>query len=286
MSSLASQIVGLVMLLVGIGLADRLLQRSNRMTGAQRQARLLALMTGVGGLVGAVAWWQNVPFAFAWTLPQVAARFLAVAGVAFGIAALRAAWIGSTGHLRLIASMLAVYLGPLAIAALTLHLDRFDPNAPITYAFFAIVAVMLVAAIATLLRLPANERGMSSGALTVIGATAGLWGVVLFLWPNGPIHTLWPWPDDPLTTRLIASMFLTVATACLLAEGRAERETAQILCTLYSTGIVGATILAAATGKPGSSAYLVYWTLVGITAIRSWINRRATLPRHGPSHPD
>ncbi len=285
MSDLAFQSLGLVLLLIGMGLVEAWLQHHNRMSGALRQARLLAVLAGVGGLVGAVAWWQNLPYAFGWTMPPVAARYLSMAGIAFGFTALRAARIGTIGHLRLIAAMLAVYLGPLAVAALTLHLDRFDPAAPATYGFFTTVVVMLIAAIATLLRLPTNERGLSSDALTFIGLSAGLWGVVLFLWPDGPIRTLWPWPDDPLTTRLIASMFLTVATACLMAEGRAERVTVELLCALYSTGIVFTTTLAVATGKPGSSTYLVFWTLVGITAIRAWIRGRVSSPRPGPNRP-
>ena len=41
-------------------------------------------------------------------------------------------------RMRLVMLMLAVYLAPLPTAPL-FHLDRFDPAAPITYAFFALV---------------------------------------------------------------------------------------------------------------------------------------------------
>ena len=43
--------------------------------------------------------------------------------------------------------MLAVYLAPLLVTASLFHLDRFDPAAPITYVFFALVLTMTVAAL-------------------------------------------------------------------------------------------------------------------------------------------
>lgn len=88
------QVIGLVLLVLGVWPGEGWLQRRLSLTGSERQARTLAIMTGVGGLVGAIAWWQNLPYAFSWALPPLAARMLAVAGVAFGAVALRAAWIG------------------------------------------------------------------------------------------------------------------------------------------------------------------------------------------------
>ena len=97
MPVVAVQVIGLALLVLGMGLGEWILQRRMPMTGAMRQARMLALLAGVGGLVGAAAWGQNLPYAFAWALPAMPARFLAVAAVAFGVVALRAAWIGTVG---------------------------------------------------------------------------------------------------------------------------------------------------------------------------------------------
>ena len=280
------QVTGLVLLVLGLVIGEGLLQRRMALTGAMRQARVLALMAGIGGLVGATAWAQNLPYAFAWVLPPVAARFLAVAAVAFGVVALRAAWIGSVGHLRLIAVMLLVYLGPLAGAVVLLHLDRFDTTSPVTYTFFIIVVGMVFAAMLAMIRLPYDERGLSSGMLGLVGSLAGLWGLVLFLWPTGPWPLLWPWPQDPLTTRLIAAMFLTVAAACHFAEGRGERRTAYILCLIYGAGIALVISLALWLGKPGSWAYLLFWAFVAIEAVRGLVSERAASPTRAASPPD
>lgn len=286
MSEVGVQWIGLVILVLGIGLGEVLLQRRMPMSGAARQGRLLALMAGVGGLVGATAWVQNLPFAFAWALPPMAARFLAVAAVAFGLVALRAAWIGSVGHLRLVAMMLLVYLAPLAGAVVLLHLDRFSPTSPVTYAFFTIVVGMVIAALLAMIRLPFDERGLSAGGLGLVGAVAGLWGMVLFVWPAGPWPLIWPWPQDPLTTRLIAAMFLTIAAACHFAEGREERRTAYILCFVYGSGIALVVSLALLTGKPGPWAYLIVWSLVALVAGQGLLRERAVSPAHAASHPD
>lgn len=286
MPFIAVQGFGLSLLLVGLTLTERWLQRRALLTGPLRQARLLALMTGFGGLIGATAWWQNLPYAFSWPLPHLAARFLAVAGVAFGTAALRAAAISTQGHLRLIAALLAIYLGPLTLAILALHLDRFDPTAPVTYAFFAIVGLMLGLALMTLFRLAHDERGLTSGLLGLIAVLSGLWGAMLFFWPDGPLPLIWPWPQDPLTSRLIAAMFLTVAAAGFLAEGPAERRTARLLILIYGLGIVAASGAALWAGKPVSTAYPIFWGLAAALALYSQITSRAAWPKPGTSPRD
>jgi hypothetical protein len=50
--------------------------------------------------------------------------------------------------------MLAVCLAPLLVTASLFHLDRFDPAAPITYVFFALVLTMTVAALRYLFEQP------------------------------------------------------------------------------------------------------------------------------------
>lgn len=260
------QSAGLALLLAGIVLGEALLQRYHPLGGAARRARLVALVATLGGAIGAPAWWQNMPYAFSWTLPPVAARFLAVAAVSFVVVGLRVLVQPGLGHLRLMAVMLAVYLGPLTAAILLLHLDRFDFAAPVVWAFFAIVVLLLTGAVAALVQLPAAPAQPLRLPSLVLGTATGLWGLVLFLWPAGPLPLLWPWAGDPLTSRLIASMFLTVAAASLTARRDPERRSALWLALLYGGGIAVTSAMALAAGKPASPAYLLFWAIAAALA--------------------
>ncbi len=283
MPDLVLQLLGFGLLFPAIWLCATLLQRQIPASGAIRQARMLALAVGFGGLIGATAWWPNAPYAFAWALPPLAARFLAVAACAFGVIALRAASLQSVGHLRLIAVMLLAYLGPLTGAIVILHLDRFDPTSPVSYGFFVIVLLLLAGAIAAFFRLPSDERGMTSGMLGLVGTLAGLWGLTLFIWPEGPWATIWPWPQDPLTSRLIAAMFLTIGAACHYAEGRAERRTVDLLCLIYGGGIAATAAIAALGGKPAFIAYAAFWALVAAQSLWGLVTDRAASPAPAPT---
>lgn len=108
---------------------------------------LLTLVTLVGGLVGSTGWWIDDPRAFSWDLPPVASRMLACAGWAFGVATIAAMQRPVLRRMRLVMFMLTTYLAPLLVTIPLLHLDRFDPTAPITYGFFALVLSMTVAAL-------------------------------------------------------------------------------------------------------------------------------------------
>lgn len=266
------QAFGVVLLLAGLFLGDLLLQRREALTGAARQTRTLVLMASLGGLIGGPAWWQNLPWAFAWDLPPLAARYLAVAALCFAFIGLRALASGAVTQMRVVSAMIAVYLGPLTVAIVLFHLDRFNFAAPVTYAFFAIVAVMLAGALLEMIRLPMNERGLSGALLWEVGVPVGLWGLALFAWPAGPVALIWPWPQDPLSSRLIAAMFLTVATACLMAEGPAERRLALWLCLTYGAGIVGVSAWALWTAGTAPLLYLIGWALVAITAAAGLIS--------------
>ncbi len=283
MSERAVQLLGFALLALCLLATEAILQRRNPQQGALRQARILALLAGYGGLIGATAWMQNLPYAFAWTLPPLAARFLAAAALAFGIVALRAAILGLTGHLRMIAAMLLVYLAPLAGALLLFHMDRIDLSSPVAWVFLSTVVAMILGAAAAFFRLPFDERGMSSGLLGLTGTLAGLWGLALFLWPSAPVAFLFPWPDDALTTRLIAAMFLTVATACHFAEGPSERRSADLLCLLYGTGIAAACGWNLWLGKPAPWAYLVFWAVIAAFSLKALLTEHGGAPRRSPN---
>jgi hypothetical protein len=108
---------------------------------------LLTVVTLVGGLVGSTGWWIDDPKAFSWDLPPVASRMLASAGWVFGVASIAALRWPVHRRMRLVMLTLTAYLAPLLLTIPLFHLDRFDPAAPITYGFFALVLSMTVAAI-------------------------------------------------------------------------------------------------------------------------------------------
>jgi hypothetical protein len=128
---------------------------SNRQVGIQGKGMLLlSVVTLVGGLLGSIGWWIDDPRSFSWDLPPLASRMLASAGWAFGVATLAALHRPVPRRMRLVMLMLAVYLAPLLVTAPLFHLDRFDPAAPITYVFFALVLTMTVAALWYLFKQP------------------------------------------------------------------------------------------------------------------------------------
>src|ERR687890_163461 len=107
---------------------------------------LLSVLTLVGGLLGSTGWWIDDPRSFSWDLPPLASRMLASAGWVFGVATLAPLHGPVPRRTRLVMLMLAIYLAPLLVSAPLFHLDRFDPTAPITYVFFALVLTMTVGA--------------------------------------------------------------------------------------------------------------------------------------------
>ena len=125
MATIATQMVGLALLLAGVGWGYRWATYGRGPLHVTQQGiLLLTLLTLTGGFVGAIPWWLDQASSFAWDLPPLASRLLAAAGWAFALACLRALRHPTKGHLRLIMLMLTIYLLPLALAILRFHLDR------------------------------------------------------------------------------------------------------------------------------------------------------------------
>ena len=287
--------VALVLLAGVMGAGEWLLAR-RKGPARSATAERIVLFTMAGGFIGAPFWWRGDPEAFAWTLPPLAGRMLAAASWAFAVACLLALLRPGTARVRLIGVMLATYLGPLAVAILVLHTDRFDPVRPVTWAFFLIVMLLLAGAVRLLWPVPGPlpeeaspgaRQATAQRVSLIFGAIAGIWGVTLFVWPSGPVTPLWLWPEDALTSRLIASMFLTIAAAIWAARGSPRLlvvVAASILVYGVGIGLAGAANLAA--GKPLPVAYLAFWisgaagaAAVLLTAARS---PRAGLPAPPP----
>jgi len=275
-NNLFVQSAGLGLLLAGLGLGDWLWIRPYRpLTLHQWGALMLVLLTGMGGLIGSPFWWLDEPLSFSWDLPPLASRMLAAAGWAFALAAFLALRRPSRERLRLIMIMLFVYLAPLAAAILLFHLDRFDWAAPITYAFFAIVLILITGATWQLARptgvVASRAAVLTSGArlwLWAIAIVAGLWGLALAVTDSGGSPLVWVWPGDLLSSRLIAVMLFTLTAGAIYSL--CAPDTAGITLgawSVYGFGVVLANGWNLVGGKPVKEAYAIAFLLLGIVSL-------------------
>jgi hypothetical protein len=241
---------------------------STRQIGIQgRGMLLLCVVTLVGGLVGSTGWWIDDPRSFSWDLPPLASRMLASAGWAFGVATLAALHRPVPRRTRLVMLMLAIYLAPLLVSAPLFHLDRFDPTAPITYVFFALVLTMTVGALWYLFEQPVivpNEPADSLAPTALVGrwlslvaAVTALWGLALFVTDSGPSSIIWVWPGDLLTSRLIAVMLLTIAVGAAYALRYADASKVMLgVIAVYGFGVMVANLWNILANKPVIPSYV------------------------------
>ena len=241
---------------------------SPRQVGIQGKGMLLlCVVTLVGVLLGSTGWWIDDPRSFSWDLPPLAGRMLASAGWAFGVATLAALHRPVPHRMRLVMLMLAAYLAPLLLTVPLFHLDRFDPAAPITYAFFALVLTMTVAALWYLFEQPIivpNEPADLLVPSTLVGIWLGLvaavcvlWGLALFVTDNGPSGLIWVWPGDLLTSRLIAVMLLTIAVGAVYARRYADVSRVMLgVIAAYGFGVMLANLSNILANKPVNPSYV------------------------------
>lgn len=242
-------------------------------TAAGHGAKFILISTAIGGLLGAPFWWLDLPPSFAWDLPPVASRMLAAAAFAFGLAGLTVLERPSEARVRLYFMLIVIYLVPLAIAVVLLHLDRFDFSAPVTYGFFSVVIILSAGSLVALTRGGGAERGARPNAavsiwLHVAGILIGLWGIALFLVPTTAFPLIFNWAKDPLTSRLIAAMLFTIAAAFLLSrhdEGRARLSL--VLAGSYGVGVVAACLMNAAAGLPVPPLYAGGFAAVAVISL-------------------
>jgi hypothetical protein len=240
---------------------------------------MLAVLTAAGGLIGAPFWWMDYPNSFSWALAPLAARLLAAAGIAFAITGCYALESRNQRLIRSYIVMLAVYLAPLVAAILLFHLERFDWHAPITYAFFTVAVGMAVAAIwhlargTTLGKSFHNESARDVPAfaqvwLWLVAAIAGLWGLALFFYPHGPIAQIWIWPWDALTSRLIATMLLTLCAGAILALWSAAQARMSLwMFVVYGVGAAAASLWNLTAGKPVPKSYAGAFSVLAVVSL-------------------
>ncbi len=281
------QVFGLVLLAAGIAYGYwRWIRPHNDALDAQAKGLLLLVILMVmGGFIGSPFWWADEARSFSWDLPLLASRMLAAAGWSFVVIGVVVLERPTYRRLRLVLLLLFVYLVPLAVAAPLFHRDRFDPAAPITYAFFAIVVLMVISTGWYLLRQPpvfldqaADRQRPSPGTrlwLLVVAIITGLWGLALITTDNGPSALIWVWPGDLLTSRLIGVMLLTIAAGALYsrpAKGTTRPMLAMILT--YGLGLSLAGLSLVLIGKPIKVSYvLVFGLIFLVSALLLWDGR-------------
>lgn len=269
------QILGLILLIGGVWFGYRQwIQPYEATLNAQSRGLLfLVVATLMGGFIGSPFWWMDQPWSFSWDLPPLASRMLASAGWSFFVLALLALQRPAYRRIRLVLITLVVYLAPLALAIVLFHLDRFDPAAPITYAFFAVVVPMTAAAIWYLLRQPRivpDEPRDSVLASTVIWVWLGVvaaitvvWGMAIFATDHGPSSLVWVWPGDALSSRLIGVMLLTIAAGS--AYSMRYADTARLMLAMiivYSLGLTIATLWNIFFGLPVKTLYTAIFSVI------------------------
>lgn len=277
MDTIIIQLLGLVALFAAVGGGYwRWVRPHPSLDWQAKGVLLLLILTMAGGLIGSTGWWFDEPRAFSWDLPPLASRMLAAAGWAFAAATFMALQRPTRRRIRLVLLMLAVYLIPLAVAIVLFHRDRFDPAAPITYAFFIIVTGIVVPTVWYLVRpavvlkdgAPVPVAGWVRGWLISTAVVMVLWGLALFITDNGPVNLIWVWPGDLLTSRLIAVMLLTIATAAFysLRDGDTARITLVVLL-VYGFGAALANLWSVTAGKPVQPLYVVVFGGIGIISL-------------------
>jgi len=277
MNDIAVQSLGLLAFLTVIAGSYWRWVRPHHIDLETKGVLLLVIATMVGGLVGSTGWWFDVPQAFSWDLPPLASRMLAVAGWAFGAATFMTLQRPTASRLRLVLLMLAVYLLPLAIAIVLFHLNRFDPNAPITYAFFIIVTALIVPCLWYLVRHPfviTESNPITPPTQTIrnwlllITLVTALWGIGLFITDSGPINLIWVWPGDLLTSRLIGVMLLTLATAAIYSLQNADvARVTLVTMIVYGFGAALANLWTITAGKSVQPLYLLVFGLMGLISL-------------------
>ena len=227
---------------------------------ATKRTLVLVILTIAGGAGGGVFWWMASPISFSWQLPPLAFRMLGAAGFAFAITGLYVMHRRRASLIRDYIILLAVYLVPLVGAILLFHLDRFNWHAPITYAFFIVAGGMAAAAvwfIACRTMPPFDESPkpvpstLVRSYLFLVMVIFGAWGLTLFISPSGRLPQIWVWPQDALTTRLIATMLLTIGTAGLL--GRSNTEAVKMSACMFVVYGFGVMVACAAECQHGQA---------------------------------
>lgn len=251
--------------------------------GASTVTRFVLIATTVGGLLGAPFWWLDLTPSFAWDLPPVGSRLLAAAALAFGVIGVVTLEHPSPARIRLYFILIALYLVPLGLAVIGLHLDRLDFLQPVTYGFFAVVIVLSVGSV---LEIVSNSAEASDNPppgsavrlwLGIAGLALAFWGLALFATPTAAYPLVFNWPQDPLTSRLIAAMLLTLGVSFLYSRDDVGlARFALVFGTVYGLGALAACLWSLVAAKPVPPLYAGALGATGVISLLLFLTTRPT----------
>ncbi len=221
-------LLALVILLasIAIGYVAWIKPLESELDVRSKAALLFIVLTLFGAFWGSMPWWFDADASFAWDLPPLASRMLGAAGFAFVVGCLFTLVKPSYDKLRLMLVMIGVYMLPITAAILAFHLDRFDFGEPVVWGFFPLVVIMCSATMYFLVNTPVIGQRPTATAdqqapiriwLVAVATITLLWGFALFVTDDGFSKDIWAWPGDLLSSRLIAVMLLTLASAAIFA---------------------------------------------------------------------
>lgn len=281
------QLLGLVILLGGLWFGYRQWIRPHNTTSTLegRGLLLLVVLTLMGGFIGSPFWWTDQPLSFSWDLPPLASRMLGAAGWSFFAVCLIALRRPTYRRLRLVLILLFIYLTPLALAIVAFHLDRFDFSAPITYAFFAIVIVMMLVTAWYLVRqpqvIPSDERDLFPATvvvqtwLLIVATITAFWGLALLVTDSGPSTLVWAWPGDLLSSRLIGVMLVTITVGALYSFRYADTARMMlVMIMVYSLGITVASLWNLFFGLPIKPLYTSVFGVILLVSTVIYVSDR------------
>ena len=214
--------------------------------------RFLTLALLIGGLTGGIANFLLLDGFWPWEMPPLAHRFLAGAAAAYVVGTLFVFASGRWAESELLLATVVIYGVPL-VAAILVQPHLIDWSTPVAWLFIGVVTPALIISTGYLL---ANwNRTESNSALDlaprtyllVLGVLTAIVGLLVFVVPERS-GLLWPWAAldtwEPLDSRLVASMLLTIAGGALLAWWRNDRGMARLLlvmltayCVIAGTGL-------------------------------------------------
>lgn len=155
-----------------------------------------------------------------WELTPFNSRFIGGFYLAAAMAAAIVLIHGRWAPARVLTTLAFVFTGLVLIVSI-IHVDRFDPDRPLTWVWFALYGLLPLYtgyALWTHRRLRAAGSKASRwllAALVVPTVLMGAYGLGLLVAPV-TLTGFWPWPVDAFHGRLYAAVPLTPAIAALL----------------------------------------------------------------------
>ena len=118
-----------------------------------------------------------------------------------------------------------------------------------------------------------GQRETMSGAtvrgwLLCAGLALAIWGAALFVVPTAPYRLVFNWPQDALSSRLIAAMLMTIAIAFFLSRRDAGlARLALLFAGVYGVGVVAAGPMNAVGGNPIPLLYVGGFAIIGLVSL-------------------